>query len=118
MLPIVDRICSMPSAPMRAPFGSVSAISATASPNTPPTPRPVRNRNSGKVPIRAAEEREAGEAGVDQHREREHLRPAVAIAERPEDQPADAPADQKQRRHIFADACTSLGSPAVSRRRH
>ena len=87
-----------PSAPVRALSGTVSAISATASPNTPPTPRPGQKAEQRKVPIRLAEEREAGEDRIDQHRDREHLRPAVAIAERTEDQAANAPADQERSR--------------------
>ena len=43
-LPTVESIWSIPKAPARAVPGSVSAISATANPKTPPTPNPVKNR--------------------------------------------------------------------------
>ena len=44
MLPNADRDCSMPSAGARELSGTESATSATARPNTPPTPTPVMNR--------------------------------------------------------------------------
>ena len=44
MLPQVESDCSSPSAGARALSGTVSATSATESPNTPPTPSPVRKR--------------------------------------------------------------------------
>ena len=48
MFPTVDNTCNMPSAPVRELFGTVSAINATARPNTPPTPMPVNIRSSAK----------------------------------------------------------------------
>ena len=51
MLPIVESTCSSPSDCVRAPDGTVSAINATASPKTPPTPTPVRKRHAAKSNI-------------------------------------------------------------------
>ena len=44
ILPIEESDCRRPSAGARALSGTVSATSATARPNTPPTPTPVRKR--------------------------------------------------------------------------
>ena len=44
MFPTAERACKVPRAPARAVSGRVSATRATARPNTPPTPRPVRKR--------------------------------------------------------------------------
>jgi hypothetical protein len=43
-LPTADSACNSPSAFGRASSGNESATSATASPNTPPTPSPVTAR--------------------------------------------------------------------------
>ena len=43
-LPTAESACSRPRALGRASSGSESATSATARPNTPPTPRPVSAR--------------------------------------------------------------------------
>src|SRR5690606_14233521 len=43
-LPTADSACNQPRAPVRASSGNVSAINATANPNTPPTPSPVTKR--------------------------------------------------------------------------
>jgi hypothetical protein len=42
-LPTAERDCNQPSAFDRTRSGRPSAIKATANPNTPPTPSPVKN---------------------------------------------------------------------------
>ena len=49
MFPTADKACSSPNANGRARTGITSATRATPTANSPPTPKPVRNRKNAKL---------------------------------------------------------------------
>ena len=101
MLPIVDRTCSIPSASARRIGHSLGDQRHRESEHSADAEAGEKAAD-GEVPVRLTEERQARKHRIDQHGHGQHSGPTVAIAERTENQPADAPADQEYSRYFLA----------------